>query len=167
MKLYEKLKFFWKDISIVDKSVLIFMTILLAQLIFNIVCHESNNAASSAINVIIRTMLASILGYIISGNFNKKVPPVFPTNVSTEIVPTDSSQEITTDNFTEVPETDIETNDSQVIVLTFLGSIALISLIVAENFGLLTQSSSASISQLRDIVCSCIGFLIGCPPKNK
>ena len=61
----------WNEISISDKSLIIIMTILLTQCIYNLFNPEPITENALSVNVIVRTSVASIFGYFLSENFLK------------------------------------------------------------------------------------------------
>ena len=64
----------------------------------------------------------------------------------------------------EIKENDreLEKVTRQQLVLVFLfGLMALLLLMSARNFNILTKHSVATVSVLRDIVAGCVGFLVG------
>ncbi|MBW6409489.1 hypothetical protein [Clostridium weizhouense] len=63
--------------------------------------------------------------------------------------------------------TEQETSKQQIIIATIIGVISLIVIIIARNFTDLTQISLASLTQMRDFVSGCIGFLLGTPSRKE
>ncbi|MEF9974473.1 MAG: hypothetical protein RR893_11180, partial [Clostridia bacterium] len=58
-----------RNMHLTDKCLLVFMLILLAQTAHNLFFHELAQQESSAFDVIVRTTMAAIFGYLISANF--------------------------------------------------------------------------------------------------
>ena len=58
-------------------------------------------------------------------------------------------------------------NKLQIIVVTSIGTISLILLLCVRNSNEIYAASVPIISQLRDIVCGCIGFLLGSPSNKR
>lgn len=79
-----------KNIHPVDKSLLIFMFILLAQSICSIFFSTGTNHISDEIDVIIRTSTAAIFGYFLSANFirHSSTDGQAPTEQTTHILKT-------------------------------------------------------------------------------
>ena len=61
----------WQEVSISDKALIILMSFLLVQSIYNLFIPESTGANSLTINLAIRASIASIFGYFLSENFLK------------------------------------------------------------------------------------------------
>ncbi|WP_227449914.1 hypothetical protein [Clostridioides sp. ES-S-0108-01] len=58
-----------------------------------------------------------------------------------------------------------ETSELQIIIDTVICVVALIVLFVVRNFTNTTSASLGTISQMRDFVSGCVGFLLGCPSR--
>lgn len=54
----------------------------------------------------------------------------------------------------------------QVIVALSVCVIALFSLIIGYDFNLIPEEATPSIIQFRDLISSCVGFLLGCSRTN-
>ena len=63
--------------------------------------------------------------------------------------------------FSEKPAVDTRTRPNlSVIVVALVGLFSLILLLIVRNFTTVTPNMAATLSQLRDFVCGCIGFLV-------
>ncbi len=147
-------KIAYKDylkIKLVDRCLIVFMMLLLAQCIYGLFSGESDNVYTVYIDVVVRSTSAAIFGYFLSANFNKKAVrlPVQPQKEG--------------DVATDHPEIDRHTSDQQIIIATAIGLVSLVALLIARNFMQLTAASVATASHLRDLVLGCVGFLVGCP----
>lgn len=60
---------------------------------------------------------------------------------------------------------ELNASNQQIVIATIIGITALIVLIIARYYINLTDKSIATISQMRDFVSGCVGFLLGCPTK--
>ena len=58
------------------------------------------------------------------------------------------------------------TTEQQVIIVTIVGIISLLTIIMVRDCNLVTTASASTISQLRDFVSGSVGFLLGCPTKK-
>lgn len=58
-----------------------------------------------------------------------------------------------------------ETSELQIVIATVICVIALIVLFIVRNFTIPATASIGTISQMRDFVSGCVGFLLGCPSK--
>lgn len=56
-------------------------------------------------------------------------------------------------------------SNQQIMIATVIGVTALIVLIIARDSIGITEKSISTISQMRDFVSGCVGFLLGCPTK--
>ncbi len=172
----------FKGLRIVDISLLIFLFILLFQLAYSVIFHKD----SSSFDVIIRTTTASIFGYFLSTRFSENTET---NNVSENILQViDKSDQSKIQNKIGFSENKTELisgkakNSSlnqknyeslQIIIVSFIGLFSLILLIILRNIDPwnngsipLTNSTLSTISQLRDFLSSCIGFLIGYPQSK-
>lgn len=187
MKLWKKAKNIIKDISLVDKSLMIFMLILFIYIIIHLFTTASISQDTNAIDIIIRTSLASIFGYFISSNFVKNDSSASPQDYGNpEINFSPKSVAVNSDNSIknqigfqdpaavqseEIGKISISENTSpstktsckfQIYVVSIIGLTSLIILIMAKHLQNSTSELTAIISQLRDFVSACIGFLVGC-----
>lgn len=71
-KIGENIKKSLDNIKLIDKCLIIFMMILMAQSIYNLFINEANLNGGDAIDILIRTTQASVFGYFLSANFIKK-----------------------------------------------------------------------------------------------
>lgn len=201
MKFTKYMKKSFKRIALIDKCLIIFMTILMIQSIYNLFANESISQETNTIDVVIRTTSAAIFGYFLSANFIKKstdnninsVPPEplkkikqielsdqpaehqniinsktnigFTANATdTHITPNTVTDDdyISNDDYNDMNEI----SHQQIIIATIIGITSLCVLLAARNFITVTPNMSGTISQLRDFVSGCVGFLLGCPPKS-
>ena len=176
----------------VDKSLLLFMVLLLLQSAYSIFFPSEVNPAVGDIDVIIRTSSAAIFGYFLSANFVNR------SSVQTEMVSAPAALTTAAQAGSEVSapksqigftaeDTDLEsggtqstpspslpawlpdTNCLQVSTATVIGLFCLLVLLILRNMGasgsqlLASDSVSATVVQFRDFVSGCVGFLIGFP----
>lgn len=191
-KIFLKLKYLIKRMCLVDKCLLIIMTILLAQISFNLftLSNEPDTEVVKAIDISTRTTVASIFGYFISSNFvknEKECSREFENN-NTDFnnlnLDKSSNENIQSENFIECNKENLQflndekfndrsitkntySNKLQIIIVTSIGTISLILLLCVRNSNEIYTASVPVISQLRDIVCGCIGFLLGSPSNKK
>ena len=185
-----------KKIKLIDRCLIIFMIILMVESVYNLFSNEVKLHDSNDIDVVIRTTSATIFGYFLSGNFMRKSKSKSTNCLEeTEILDNkfissndekpvmllkEDSIKFTynqTNTFVDNKENIIKEydNDSkmelnrsnqQIIIATIIGVTALLVLIIARNSLALTETSFATISQMRDFVLGCVGFLLGCPSKT-
>lgn len=180
----------------VDKSLLIFMLVLLLQSAYSIFCPSSAGQAAGDIDIVVRTSAAAIFGYFLSANFVRHTasegqtpaeaaPHKLEAGGSTPGVPGAPTARIgftaeggTTDA-AEAARTadpplaqDSAANCLQVVVASAIGLFCLVTLLVLRNLSqwdllpVESDSVAASVVQFRDFVSGCVGFLIGCPTHS-
>lgn len=190
-----------KKIKLIDKCLIIFMIILMAESIYNLFSNEANSHNANDIDIIIRTTSAAIFGYFLSGNFIRKSKNTLKNSFKgTEILDKNSissndekpitllkeditnqkdlikftydqahtfadNDENTIEEYENDSKTESNASNQQIIIATIIGLTALIVLIIARNYLTLTETSLVTISQMRDFVSGCVGFLLGCPTK--
>lgn len=188
--LFKSLNKTLKQIRLVDKCLIIFMILLMGQTVYNLFINESISLNSNMLDVVVRTTSASIFGYFISSNFlsrnqtkandcNKQINYSSPENSYSSFnnLKLDSNKnvlqnidEMSTDQtYLELYEENKklkEINNQQIIIVTIIGVISLIVLIIVRNSNYSTTYSLGSLSQLRDFVSGCVGFLLGYPIKK-
>lgn len=175
---------------------MVFMVLLLFQSTFNVFANHTITGDAGSIDIIIRTSTAAIFGYFLSTNFIRHASSSSPngTESGTKNVPAESSGEIqnhigfsaqdTNDignnlelggaSGTRNPEPDHpDASRLQIITAAVIGLFCLVVLMLLRNISLLSadtatsSSATATVSQFRDIVSGCIGFLIGCPTSKR
>lgn len=165
----------WKEIAISDKALIIIMIILLIQCVYNLFTPEPISTNEISISVIVRTTVAAIFGYFLSENFlnHSVIKSSDPEN--SIIVPLnidDNNKEISCENNKTQKANKANENSNtlkdyicnktfQVLVALTVCIIALISLIIGSNFHLIPDATNPSVVQFRDLISSCVGFLLG------
>lgn len=168
-------------IKLVDRFLIIFMLILLLYTAIGLFTGMTDSQSGDTIDTIVRTSSASIFGYFISTNFIKAnaahsitdphinspdLPmPANDENLSVQLSAQNGSASPADD--AEGPVTDIPPNHTfcsklQVTIVSSIGGCALILLFIIKFFIAETSGIPATVSQLRDFVSACIGFLISC-----
>ena len=170
----------WRNLHLVDRLLLIFMTVLLTQSVGSLFFYECTAQNSETLNAVLHTTAASIFGYFISAGFR-----------GTSSQDGGSAQEKigvgTGQNETGNPNarvgfsegTEIEGNAlaknavspsgesidrrlrQQMVIVAVIGIASLLMLVLACNHTLATSDAVAALSQLRDFVSGSVGFLIG------
>ncbi len=190
MKLFRNIKNFFIHIKLIDKCLIIFMFIFLAQSIYSLFSGETDSYYTGSIDVVVRTTSAAIFGYFLSANFIKKSSKENSTSAQTLITPPpvniegedsqtpakgvvknkigfngNSGEPVIPEAPTHIKEKDDteSTSNQQIIITTIIGIVSLCAILIARNFLNLTASSTPVISHLRDFVSGCVGFLVGCP----
>lgn len=184
------------DIHPVDKSLLLFMLVLLVQSAYSIFCPGEASQIAGEIDIIVRTSAAAIFGYFLSANFIRGTASTGQTPTESGArkleAGTDSPPEVTGPlariGFSDNGETSAEpgaaqtaapsssegnaANCLQVIVAAAIGLFCLVALLVLRNLSQWdlvpanSDSVAATVVQFRDFISGCVGFLIGCPTHS-
>ncbi len=159
-----------REINLKDWYLILFVTILMFQTIYNLFDSPSN-VQYSPIDTAIRTTLAGLFGYFMGKGFAKGDKERLI--ISKELI--DIEKEIEElENATKDDVNDVEkqivieatqspTNkkaELQILIVGAIGIMSLIVLIVARNWSILSTDNIATLSQLRDLVSGSTGFLI-------
>lgn len=176
----------------VDKSLLLFMVLLLLQSAYSIFFPSEADPAVGDIDVIIRTSSAAIFGYFLSANFVNRssvqtetvsapAPLTTAAQAGTEVSAPKSQIGFTAEDTAlesggtqSIPSPSLpawlpDSSCLQVATATVIGLFCLLVLLILRNMGasgsqlLASDSVSATVVQFRDFVSGCVGFLIGFP----
>lgn len=181
---------------LVDRSLLLFMVVLLAQSIYSMFSPGAAGQATGDIDIIVRTSSAAIFGYFLSANFIRHTVSTgqAPTESQANILETggepsasagpmarigfDTGSEPVQTGGVQVQDTvpaqgrEAEAGGLQIKVATAIGLSCLLALLLLRNLSqwdLLPaqwEVVDATVAQLRDFVSGCVGFLIGCPTQS-
>lgn len=179
----------FKHIRLTDRCLLLFMFIVLAQSLFQLLFISSFGDERNMIDVVIRTTAAAIFGYFISAGFlrpdhiNQSDTEDNEETKTSAILTTDDSKKnnapsarigFVNDSATDTPlqsgQTSIQRkadmlerqrSKQQIIIVTTIGLFSLLCIIIARDSLVLSPGASAAISQLRDFVSASVGLLIG------
>ncbi len=136
--IFVKLNSILRKIRLVDKFLILIMTILLMQSAYALFFQETTSENANSIDTIVRTSAAAIFGYFISSNFINKE----------------------TDDPDNEAQTTANCNKIQTIVISAIGIVSLTLLLISRNFSQLTPQTASTVAQLRDFTSSCVGFLV-------
>ena len=187
----------WQQLHLVDRCLLILMAVLLAQSTYTLFFPGGEGQLSGSIDIVIRTSAASIFGYFLSANFaardqqepnapssSQEVPAALlePTPGSAA-APKSQIGFASDPTSTQTGGIQTQGNSSsagpsrccrfQVLVAACMGLFCLGVLILIRNTGLSdtapegSSSLTATVSQFRDFISGCVGFLIGCPASQQ
>ena len=174
-----------------DRFLIVFMLILYAYMLYSLLTGKPLSGDSNTVDVIVRTSAAAIFGYFISSNFASGRGYIYDTydtgsNIGVGAGTEQNSAAISSGTTVErqigfhvsSENTDVEpgqityrenaitdTKKScklQVMIVAVIGLISLAILLIARNFQHDAPEVTAIVSQLRDFVSACIGFLISC-----
>lgn len=183
-KLWSATRKILSRISLVDRFLILFMFLLfcyMAYQLFSGGLSDENNT----IDVIVQTSAATIFGYFISVNSLTAVPKKETVSqlpattagitqaskekgtVGVKIGFQDPSEESQTEmgkiTVSEIPDASKETcGKLQIWVVSAVGLLSLVILIGTKGYSDVTPELTALVSQLRDFLFGCIGFLVGC-----
>ncbi|MDY3361447.1 MAG: hypothetical protein SOY04_13820 [Clostridium celatum] len=172
----------WSEISFKDKGLILIMIILIIQCIHNLYTPDPTNTDYVTVNVMIRTSVASIFGYFLSSNFlvrNKEEESYIDeeNDYKFKIL----QNELQEDNIRGKVETEYDEEKEitrekeryfcnktlQNAIAIILCITIIISLIIGVNFNIVPAGADSKISQFRDLISGCIGFLLGNSSKDK
>ena len=169
----------WNCLHLVDRLLLIFMVILLAQSARSLFSYECASQTSDAMHTAMRTTAASIFGYFISTGFRGAKQEGASTQAGSDLA---AGQNRTTNLNTQTSLSENEERSSeagskttvdqsgestdqrlrqQMLIVGMIGISSLLILVIACDSTQDTTSAAAALSQLRDFVSGSVGFLIG------
>lgn len=170
-------------IHLVDRCLMVFMVVLMTQSAYGLFTCEAATSETNSIDAVARTSAAAIFGYFVSANFIRSsgarspsdtqaagalLPPPDPPAQSRPIgFEQPAAQEELTLGATGPGKSKEESTETparhlQILVTTAVGLSSLVILLIYRNFRELVPAAAATLSQLRDFVSGCVGFLIGC-----
>lgn len=168
----------WSAIHPVDKSLILFMVLLLAQSAYTLFHPSGGSQTARDIDIIIRTSSAAIFGYFLSANFATAQaadaaggPPRRPAPADSGTSPSlrgqigflPPSSQPTAGQADAAGGPGRQAFCLQVAAASGIGLFCLVVLIVLRNTAGPDAPDSAAAVQFRDFVSGCVGFLIGSP----
>ena len=173
-----KSKNFLNKISSVDIFLIIFTLLFLVQMAYSLFTDNFLSPQSGSIDAVIRTFASAVFGYFLSGNFATPTDsssvsayglPIPVQNAKNETEPKNTlgfsestpSAQINSSLPTTTFITRPKENTLQTHIVAGIGLISLILIIVVRNLMPITDTMIAPLTQLRDMVSSSIGYLIG------
>ena len=151
-----------KSIHLIDWILILYMTILMSQTIYNLFVHEINGN-SNAIDGVIRTSSAGLFGYFMGRGFTHSNEKTLTTSQQPSNSDLDKGSISSVHYNNEMSEKRFHI---QIIIISILGIISLITLILLRNLDLFSGEKSATASQLRDFVSGSTGFLTSQTKSN-
>lgn len=128
-------------IRLMDRCLLAYMAILLAQSAYSLFSAAALGTETGGIDIIVRTSTAAVFGYFLSANYRLEA----------------------------APGEDDPDNSLQVVTMAGIGLFCLLTLLVFRAAALLdpglaaSDSATATLAQFRDFVSGCVGCLIAGP----
>ena len=185
--LWKKAVSYFGRMSLVDGVLLIFLLLLFVYMAVQLLMGRFAAEDVHSVDIIVRTSAAAIVGYFISGNFAGSQSTDSNTGdarssaaLPAAVVSTDAPRSRI--GFQAEPETETQTVPErggtalssaapsadggrlrrQILVVSVVGLFALAVLLVARNLPGNSPGLTATVSQLRDFLSACIGFLVSC-----
>lgn len=174
--LINKFKFDWDELNISFKSLIIVGIILFIVIILIAIFSDGGQGTKNTIEVVFRSTLASVFGFLLSSNirFNKNKNKMKIKEIKDELNKIEKKLDDLDVNLEQKEEQEqcyleeYYNDDSlNLVQIAIALGISIISISVLSAL-LITNNleNVPSISQIRDLMCSSIGFLIG-ESKNK
>lgn len=171
--LINKFKYDWDELNISFKSLIIVGIILFIVIILIAIFIDGGQGTKNTIEVVFRSTLVSVFGFLLSSNirFNKNKKKMKIKEIKDELNKIeeklddlDVDLEQKEQCYLEEYYNDDNLNLVQIAIALGISiiSISVLSLLLITN----NLENVPSISQIRDLMCSSIGFLIG-ESKNK
>ena len=178
--LLNRITAWWRTLHLVDRLLMIFMTIMLIQSAHNLFFHELSMQNSGTLDTVIRTTAVSIFGYFISSGFqgaSRQSVTSAQTAIGFAAEQNEPGQPTARIGFSAESETDSKAQTEiavshssgspgqrlrqQMIIVAIIGISSLLILVVARNYTQPCTEAVATLSQLRDFVSGSVGFLTG------
>lgn len=167
--LIKEIKHDWDELNISFKSLIIVCTLLFLVVILIALFSNGGRGVNNSIEVVFRTTLASVFGFLLSSNikFNKKERSIKIEDIKKELIKIEENIGTLEENIEEKAEDcELESYYKYKDINLVQISIALIICIMCIFvLGVLSMSNNLeniqAISQIRDLMCSSVGFLIG------
>jgi hypothetical protein len=140
----------WDKMNIATKALVYVGMILFITSIFITIYSLGNVGMLKSIEVIFRSSLASVFGFILSSNM--KTSKIEKSSIQNNIMRNECEEEIIEHNYKEG-------NIIQIFIALTICIVSIITILII--YALNITHNIAAISQLRDLMCSSIGFLLG------
>lgn len=148
----------WDKINLAGKVLITIGLIVFLSTIGLALYNEGPNSVLKTIEVIFRSALSSIFGFVLSSNLkdnkNKDYSVITKNEIekSIDISEEDCEEEIKIFNYKEG-------NSVQIMIAFTICIISIVVMLIMYIFSV--DHNDATISQFRDLMCSSIGFLLG------
>ena len=171
--LLNKFKYDWDKLNISFKSLIIVGIILFIVVILIAFFSDGDQGTKNTIEVVFRSTLVSVFGFLLSSNirFNKNNNKIKIKDIKDELNKIEDKLDDLDENLEQKEQCYLEEyyNDDNLnlvqisiaLGISIVSISALSALLITNNL-----ENVPSISQIRDLMCSSIGFLIG-ESKNK
>ena len=183
MNKLQKIKTACSHISLIDKFLLFFLFLFLVQIVYGLFSASESSVLSNSVDIIIRTYASAVFGYFLSGRFSGPSsinvtavtspimtpnPPSAPSSVRNKIGFSDlpAAKAASADTALRTLSAPAANHTFQTIIVASVGIISLIVLLILRNTSSITEAMVAPLTQLRDMLSSSIGFLVGNKSQN-
>lgn len=174
---FAQIRSYCKLVGMKDKALIILLAILLGQSTYVLFTGDAGNTNAASIDLVIRTTAAAIFGYFLSANFLTKnstsskncsaqdaqIMRIMSTSEKNEEAKENEMIDETRDSKHQVVRESNNYCSAQTFIATIIAIYALIVLIIARDLIGQSTTSIAALSQFRDFVSGCVGFLVGTP----
>lgn len=158
----------WDELNIAFKALIIVGMVLFIVVMCIAVFSNGSKGIANSIEVVFRSTLASVFGFLLSSNIKnnskKKIKEIDEIQeklkqFETELEKMDDLNEVNDDCELEKSYSYRDINIVQIIIALSICivSISVISILLITN----NLENVPAVSQLRDLMCSSVGFLIG------
>lgn len=167
------------EISLSDKFLIIYLALFFVQIMYNLFSDDVASEQTNAVDVILRTFASAVFGYFLSENFGGTKTGSRAEVTAKQAVPTGKLQADVKNRAVRIGVSAMSggngestrldkttaTGDNfartlQVVIVAGVGLLSLVVLIVFRNTGS-EGEHVAAVTQLRDMLSSGIGFLVG------
>lgn len=164
----------WDELNIAFKSLIIVGLILFLVVILTSIYSDGGGGLKNSLEVVFRTTLASVFGFLLSSNIkinskkkNAEIERIKLQlkNVETELKTAESEMEKLDKNKNK--SCDLELNymyNNEINIVQISIALGISAVCISILGGLLITNNLdnvPAVSQIRDLMCSSIGFLIG------
>lgn len=158
----------WNELNLYFKSLIIVGIILFLVVILVTIFTNTEQVAKNQIGGVFRTTLASVFGFLLSSNirFNEKKKNIKIEEIKNELNKIELDLDIIQEDIKSNKEYELEqyydNEDINLVQIAIALGISIICILVLSLI-LITDNfdNAPSISQIRDLMCTSIGFLIG------
>ena len=165
----KEIKHDWDELNVSFKSLIIVGALLFLMIILIVIFSSQGIKVNNSIELIFRTTLASVFGFLLSSNikFNKKEISIKLEDIKKELSKIEENIDTLEENIEEKYDTcELETyykyKDINLVQISIALIICIICISVLGFLSIINSLENAQeITQIRDLMCSSVGFLIG------
>ncbi len=172
MKKTSKIMQTFRSISVVDKFLLCFLLLFMAQMAYGLFTDRLLSPSTGTIDAVVRTFASAVFGYFLSGNTGKARTFSSARGVAASLPVGRGNAPKGAIGFTDGTGSETVPLSAQiadggsavslrVVIVGGVGLISLVLLLAVRNAMPVTDTMIAPITQLRDMLSSSIGYLVG------